>query len=664
MVRSRSNPTNGEAPGASRLAGIVAAAIGGLVLFGWAGDVTIFKSVVPGVVTMKANTALSFALAGVGLSLVSGRLSRAAVVIGRLCAAVSLLIGLLTVCEYASGRNFGIDELLAVDVQPAFATSLPGRMGINTATSFVLVGLALLLLDVETARGRRPAQLLALGAATIAFIALLGYAYSVRSMRGFASYTEMAIHTALAFLVLAAGVLAARPKAGVMAVLTSRGAGGILARRLLPLVVAVPVVLGFLRLEGQRRGLYGTEEGVALLIAMSVIIVVIVTYWNAARLEVLDRERDRAQAVVAESEERFRQIAENFQDVVWMADADLKKLLYVNPACGAIWQPPCGDLYANTDAFLDTVHADDRDKVEKMIERRLKGEAGSIDYRILRPDKSVRWILDRWFTIRNAEERVYRIAGIAEDVTERRHLEQEVRQSQSMEAMGRLVGGIAHDFNNMLTAILGYANLLLEQWSEPGHVKDDLQEIRKAAERAATLTGQLLTFSRKQNVEPRVLNLNTVVADMTRMLQRLIDAPIELRAVLGQGLGSVRADRGQIEQVIMNLTINASDAMPDGGRLTIETANVELDDTDAREHESVSPGRYVMLSVSDSGCGMSDEVREHVFEPFFTTKPQGKGTGLGLATVYGIVKQSGGNIWLYSEVGRGTTFKIYLPRVD
>ncbi len=250
------------------------------------------------------------------------------------------------------------------------------------------------------------------------------------------------------------------------------------------------------------------------------------------------------------------------------------------------------------------------------------------------------------------------------DVTQRILLEDQLRQAQRMEAMGQLAAGIAHDFNNHLTAINGYVDFLLMDLDKGDPRRADVQEIRKAAERSASLTRQLLTFSRKQVIQPVVMNLNDLVLDIEKMLRRLIGEHIELLTALDESLGQVRADPGQIEQVIMNLVVNARDAMPDGGKLIIETANVELDSAYVRQHTDTMAGAYVMLSVSDTGTGMDKDVLSHLFEPFFTTKRCGKGTGLGLATVYGIVKQSGGNIWPYSEPGQGTTFKIYLPRVD
>jgi nitrogen-specific signal transduction histidine kinase/ActR/RegA family two-component response regulator len=253
------------------------------------------------------------------------------------------------------------------------------------------------------------------------------------------------------------------------------------------------------------------------------------------------------------------------------------------------------------------------------------------------------------------------VLGVATDITERKKLEEQFRQSQKLEAIGALAGGVAHDFNNLLTVITGYTDLSLTRHQPDDQLRRNLEEVGKAAARAAQLTRQLLAFSRRQVLQPRVLDLNAVVVNMERMLGRLIGADIRLSTILDPGSGQVKADPGQLEQVIMNLAVNARDAMPEGGNLTIGTRNLVVSETIASQAFSLPPGSYVLLEISDTGSGMDEKTQSRVYEPFFTTKPVGKGTGLGLSTVYGIVKQSGGYIEIESEIGRGTLFRVYLP---
>jgi two-component system cell cycle sensor histidine kinase/response regulator CckA len=309
--------------------------------------------------------------------------------------------------------------------------------------------------------------------------------------------------------------------------------------------------------------------------------------------------------------------------------------------------------------------ADPGDRERILARLRSEGVVTNLEIRLRRSDGSISWVLAGMTLIAGDAERAEFIEGLFHDITERKRLEDQLRQSQRMEAIGRLAGGVAHDFNNLLTAILGYSDLLYNQLPEDSPLRGEADEIRKAAHSAAALTRQLLAFSRKQLLVPEIVNPNELVSGMEKMLRRLIGEHIEVSTALDPALAAVKADPGQLEQVIMNLAVNARDAMPRGGKLTIETANVELDESYARNRSGVvPPGAYVLISVSDTGMGMDETTRAQVFEPFFTTKEKGKGTGLGLATVYGIVKQSGGSIWVYSEPGKGTSFKIYLPRAE
>jgi len=372
-------------------------------------------------------------------------------------------------------------------------------------------------------------------------------------------------------------------------------------------------------------------------------------------------DRKREEEALRRSEASYRSLILGATYGIFGCDVN-GKFLAVNPALVAMlgYESEADLLAANL--VRDVIR--DPDEGARLLQQyRQKGRVDGLEAQWRRKDGtpvqvrlSGRTVLDERGALEGCEI-------IAEDASERWHLEEQLRRAQKMEAVGRLAGGVAHDFNNLLTIVMGYSDLLLERFGATDAMRAYVEEIKKAGQRAASLTRQLLAFGRRQVLAPQVLDLNAVVTNVDKMLRRLIGANIELSAVLEPELGRVKADPGQIEQVILNLVLNARDAMPQGGQLTLETANVELNEGYARSHESVLPGRYVMLAVSDSGMGMDAETQAHIFEPFFTTKKEGKGTGLGLATVYGIVKQSGGHIWLYSEPNQGTAFKIYLPTV-
>jgi PAS domain S-box-containing protein len=375
-------------------------------------------------------------------------------------------------------------------------------------------------------------------------------------------------------------------------------------------------------------------------------------------------ERHRSADALRTAEERMRFALESASVGIWDMDYT-SGVLQWSETLEAQYELAPGTFAGTFEAFMERVHPDDRAPVLQTVEKAMQSGADfSVQNRAVWPDATVRWLSGAGRILQDAHGEPTRGVGISLDITERHTLEEQYQQAQKMEAIGRLAGGVAHDFNNLLTAILGYCELLLPDFHPDDPHRADLEEIQKAGARAARLTRQLLAFSRKQIIEPTLLDLNVVVADMRAMLGRLIGEDVTVVLSPWPRLALVKADRGQVEQIVMNLAVNARDAMPKGGILTIETANVELDETYATTHRGAKPGPHVVLTVTDTGTGMTPEVQARLFEPFFTTKELGKGTGLGLATIDGIVKQSGGSIGVHSEVGQGTSFNVYFPRAE
>ncbi|MDP3064374.1 MAG: PAS domain S-box protein [Chloroflexota bacterium] len=368
-----------------------------------------------------------------------------------------------------------------------------------------------------------------------------------------------------------------------------------------------------------------------------------------------------AQEQLQRSEEMYRSLVDSTGGWVMRVDREGRRTFFSGSAARILGRT-ADEL--RTGRFGDTLVPEDAERVWALLRETFNmGNPVRNFLTRQRVGDETRYIMSNWEPIKNVEGHVVEVQTNSFDVTEQIRLQQQFAQAQKMESVGRLAGGVAHDFNNMLTAILGYSEMALGALPERSPARGYLREVQDAGKRAANLTRQLLAFSRRQVIEPRTVNPNELVEDVQNMLHRLIGEDIEFAAVLAPDAGHVRADPGQLEQVLINLAVNSRDAMPRGGKLTIETANVTLDEEYERTHEEVSAGEYVLISVTDTGAGMSDDVKMHLFEPFFTTKAQGLGTGLGLATCYGIVKQAGGHIEVESELGRGTTMKVFLPRI-
>ena len=394
-------------------------------------------------------------------------------------------------------------------------------------------------------------------------------------------------------------------------------------------------------------------------------------------------ERVRAQAEnarmkreISGQRQRLDEIVASVPGLVWEAwgrpDAADQKIAFISDHVEHMLGYSVDHCVLTPGFWQRIVHADDRARaMAEATAAFSSGNDGISQYRLIARDNRTLWVETRTTVIKNAAGRPVGLRGVTLDITTgkeadraKAHLEEELRQAQKIESIGRLAGGVAHDFNNLLTAINGYADLVLEDLPHDAPWRAGIVEIRRAGERAAELTSQLLAFSRRQLLQPRVLDLNALITDDIKMLRRLLGEDIELITKLDPGLGHVSAESGQMHQIVLNLAVNARDAMPQGGSLVLETQNVVFEENASQLHATIGPGAYAMLAVTDNGCGMDADTVSHIFEPFFTTKEQSKGTGLGLSTVYGIVRQSGGSIFVYSEPGSGSTFKIYLPRVE
>jgi signal transduction histidine kinase len=534
----------------ARSAGLVVAAAGALVLMGWWFDLPAITTLIPGSISMKANTALCFVIIGWAQILLSWRgADRWSKSLALGACAIVWIIGGLNLIECVTNLNFGLDTLLAQDPLGAVRTRQPGRMSIVTAGNFVLIAIAGILawMPARPLGSQTRAWLLTLGLLD-SIAAVVSYIFDITGPYDIFGQNPMAPNTAALFTLAFGGMLCLRPSEGWLALLMSDTSGGLVLRRIALAIVLFPVLISWLVVKGQKASLYDTSDGISMAATLAIFGIGAAAWLGARRLNQIDAERDRLAR-------------------------------------------------------------------QAMLEER-----------------------------------------------ERKSLEAQLRQAQKMEAVGQLTGGIAHDFNNLLTVVVGNLDSLVERLEVDEKGRKLAQDALSAGLSGAELTRKRLAFSRKQALETKAVDVNDLVRGTMELLRRSLGDKIEIEVSTAGNLWPVDTDPAQLESALLNLAVNSRDAMPDGGHLMIETTNSHLDEQYAAENPGVTPGDYVMLAVTDSGTGIPPEHLDRVIEPFFTTKEVGKGSGLGLSMIYGFAKQSGGHLKIYSEVGHGTSVRLYLPR--
>lgn len=611
-----------------QVTGFLALLVGVAAIGGWITDSHTLRGFHASYIPMAPNTALLFVLTGAMLIVGSWRFDKA-LIVEQSGAVVISLLAWARLSEYFTGADFGVDRLVFNFPAESFGLAPVGRMAFFTALTFCFLGGSLLLVTLGKHWADSIAKCLSVVVAFIGLSFSLGYVYGAPLMYG-SSSIPMALNTALCFFLSGLG-------AGTMASLGDLHERRKTAETLVKLASIV---------ESSDDAIFSKSlDG-------------IITSWNKGAERIYGYKAEEVVGksisilIPPEQGDELRQIhetstrGENLYGYETLRVRKDGREIYLSISVSPI-RDTLGKLTGASVVVRDITE-------QRMAQKALQRAHDELEMRVN----------ERTTQLTQA------VASLQKEIADRKeaqealaNTEEQLRQSQKLEAVGRLAGGIAHDFNNLLTVIIGYSDLISRKGGLEPRVAERVEEIHKAAVRASSLTRQLLAFSRKQVLKPQILDLNELVEGLGKMLARLIGEDVQITTALHPQLGKVNADPGQIEQILINLVVNARDAMPDGGRITIKTANAELDQAYSDMYLAVKPGRYVVLAVSDTGVGMDVATRERVFEPFFTTKEVGKGTGLGLSMVYGIVKQSGGNVWVYSEPGHGTTFKIYLPLI-
>jgi PAS domain S-box-containing protein len=673
-------------PGLVLVASTWVSGVGLLVLAGWLAGLSGLTRVAPGLPAMVPPTATALVLCGSSLYLLrSTTMGAVRRRFGRVLAAAVVMFAAVVLAEYAFGRDLGVDRwpfFGAVAGVPAHS-----RPTAQTAIALLAAGLALVMIDVDRRGGYRPAIVLAPLSALIALVALLGYLYGIAALHGASARAGMAVHTAASLFVLAVGIVSARPDRPPVRVFTGAGQAGTLARRLTPALLLVPFVVGLLVTTAHRvadsplavgLATTGTAMAVFALAAYAVHGLGKADLAQRTALAALRAQEEQTRAIIATASDPFVSINTDGVIVEWNDSAETlfgwDRADTLGRALADTIIPP-RLREAHTGGLARLV----RGGPSRILGQRIEVPALHRDGHEL-PIELIVWqtgpgdrrhfhafMHDITERLQLQAERDRATAQAEREQYERRH-----QQAQRLESLGQLAGGVAHDFNNLLAVIVNYIDFIAEDVAaadtrEPGQwdsTRNDIQQVQRAADRAVRLTRQLLTFGRRDVAQPEVLDLTHVVGEMEPFLRRSLGEHVQLVTCFTEGVWPVLADPGQIEQVLVNLAVNARDAMPGGGILTIDTDNIELDDAASSRYPGTTPGAYVRLRVSDTGVGMTKDVAERAFEPFFTSKPKGSGTGLGLATVYGIVSQAGGQVQIYSEPGQGTTVSVVLPVTD